>query len=72
MKTIKVLVFDSMYDGLIQAARKDANNLGSSKGAAYAIRKCCRQHLTRLGIKGDILDMDDEQYAEHLARELAP
>ena len=66
MKTIKVQVFDSMYDGLIQAARKDANNIGSSGGAAYAIRKCCRQHLTRLGIKAYVLDMDDEEYAEHL------
>ncbi len=69
MKTIKVQMTDAMHASLLVASRKDANNIGASKGAAYAVRKCCRQHLPRLGIKVSVLDMDDQQYAEYLTWE---
>ncbi len=69
MKTVEVRMTDALYHGLRLASRRDGNDIGNGHGISALIRKCIKHQLTRLNQTATALEMDDQEFAESLARQ---
>lgn len=68
MRTVEVKMTDALYHGLLQASRRDGNDIGIGHGISALIRKCCKHQLTRLNQTATDLELTDEEFAESQGR----
>ncbi len=59
---------DALYNGLLQASRRGANDIGKGHGIAAMVRLCIKHHLPKLKQPAADLELTDEEFAESQAR----